>query len=561
MASEPEPSARDVAAVLTRLARLLELSGANAFKVRAVERGAQTISALGPALGVHLSNVSLGEVPGLGKGLQAMVEEIVATGGLAELSALEARFPKGVQELAAIPAVGTRRALLIFETLGIQSLGELELAAREHRLRALKGVGAATEDRILRALLHLKAPSGRCRLDVADGAANAVLGVLGLYPEVVARAVAGAVRRRVEVVDEVVLVAATAAPDVVAQRLLSTGALTRPIQPDAGRVTFDAVPGVRGVLHLVAPEKFGAALFQHTGTGAFLDATGFNALPDPTAEDEGTMERMLGVPHVPPELRSSGTGLAWVRDGTVDQLVRLEDIRGTLHNHSVATDGRHHLQAMQDAAHTLGWEYLAITEHTPSAFHARGLGPQALLRLRPEIDDANARGGTQLWLGAEVDVLEDGRLDLDDATLAQLDVVLVAIHSQLRMDAHAMTQRLLTAVRHPRVHAVAHLTGRLLLSREPCALDHAAVFAAMAQHQVALEINGDVQRMDPPVELIAQARAAGVRLLLHNDAHRVEAVRDLGYAVALARRAGVRRDEVLNTLPGPQLRAWLARRG
>lgn len=562
--------AQHVAALLRELARRRAFLSDNPFRIRAFERAASTVEKLGAEFEARLVRGTLKSVPGLGEGVLGMVDELLRTGEVQDLVAARAQVPDVLLQMVEVGGLTPRQAQQVHRELGIQTLGELEYAAHENRLLRMDGMGPALQDRVLKSL-RSGTRRGSCRLEVADASAGELCGALRLLDGVTAALPVGAVRRRCEVVERVDVLVAAASPGNLMERAVSTG-MMRQVQalgPNTAR--FEAAPGVEGTLHAVLPADLPAALLWWTGSTAHILAleprlTSVRLTADgartaagesvPFADESALYGAARVEPAPPPELREDGFYL----DHPVHRLVSLEDVQGALHNHTLRSDGRNSVSDMQEAAHALGLSYLGISEHSASATYARGLDDRGLRAQQADLLACASLPGTRLLHGVESDILEDGRLDYPDAVLDTLEFCIASVHARFRQDADRMTARLIRAVSHAAVDVLGHPTGRLLLSREPSAFDVDAVFAACARNGVAVEINGHPQRMDPSPELVRRARRAGAQLLLSADAHSVDALGNLRFAVDVARRAGLTASDVVNTQDGPAVRQWLGRR-
>ncbi|MEW5850455.1 MAG: helix-hairpin-helix domain-containing protein [Myxococcota bacterium] len=569
----PVPSAAVVADALQQLSELLELVGENPFKVRAYQRGAHAVRHLGEDFESRLRSKTLTEVENIGKSLVAAIEELVATGKLRILEEVKQKVPPGVLVLSSVPGLGPKKARQVCEELGISTLGELEYAATENRLLHLKGFGAKTQARILQALRARHATAGQCRLDVADEVVAPLLAGLSGMPQVLAACAVGQVRRRMELCHQVDLLCSAADVSALLDTLLGGTLLARPRRERADVVAFEALPGVPGVLHLVHPDDFAAAQLFQTGPEAHLRALasssqdwrlteqgarrGAERVAFPTEE---AVYAALGLPWIVPELRDDGTEVDLARAGQLPRLIEPGDLRGALHNHTTWSDGRDTARAMQQAAAALGLRYLGISDHSQSAFYARGLARDALATQREELRAASERGGCELWQGVESDILQDGSLDYPAEVLAELDFVVASIHSRFQHDAQQMTQRLVNAARNPFTDVMGHPTGRLLLSREPYAFDLVAVLEAARESGCAMELNAQPQRLDLGVEQLKLCKRMGVKVCINADAHNTRELEALRYGVSMARRAGLTAADVVNTLDADGMRAWLRQR-
>jgi DNA polymerase (family X) len=553
--------AGQVAEKLREIAAYLRLVGDNPWKARAYETAAGAVDALGPRLGELLESGRLTEAPGIGPATAAVIAEIHHTGTANRLEALHADMPPGLLELADLPGLTLRRIRALHAGLGIRDRAELHAAVEQGRLRMVKGFGPQSEDKIREALARPPPPRTptRTRLVDAREATAALLQGLAMAPGVTRAEPAGAVRRWKETVGTIRLVAAAEAPE----RALD--AFTRTRLPAAERVAGAArgrLPDGQAVeVAVVRPALFATAWVRHTAAPAHLErlevlaaARGLD-LAALEAPDEDAVYARLGLPRIPPELREDADSIAAALAGDdFADLVEIADIQGMVHCHTTHSDGRASIEQMARAAMAMGMGYLTITDHSPTASYAGGLTPERLTAQWEEIAAVQRQVDIVLLRGTESDIAADGALDYADDVLASLDVIIASIHNRLRLDEAQMTERLVRAMRLPLFKIWGHPLGRLVLKRDPIACRLEEVLDAMALAPAAVEINGDPYRLDLPPEHVRSARRRGLRFVISTDAHSVRNLENLEYGVAMARRAGVRRGEVLNTLPAAEFR-------
>lgn len=554
----------EIAAVLYEIAELLQFMGDDAFKPRAYRRAAAAVQRI-PAPVADLSRAGrLREVPSIGQAIAAKVTELVRTGRLGYLEELRRAVPPGVQALTRVPGVGGRTAMLLFRDLGIRDLDGLELAAREGRLRGVPGLGPKKESAILAALERLQQQGDWVLLGAVRALAVTLAEHLRTHPAVVQAEVAGSIRRWRELVTDIDIAVATGQPEAVLDYVTGLTIAGEVTERASDRVRMATSLGRAVEVVTAPPEGFGTLLVALTGSAAHLADLTDRGSPLtgglPAAPTEADLYSALGLPWLPPELREGRGEVEAARAGRLPSLVELGQIRGDLHCHTTASDGTASLLEMAEAARALGHSYIAICDHSRSLAIARGLTPQRLALQAEEIRELNRRWTDfRLLRGSEVDILKDGSLDFPDEVLAELDVVVASIHSQMHLSEAEQTARLLRAIRNPHVDIIGHPTGRVLLRREPYALDLDRVIAACAETGTALEISASPARLDLRDEHTRLARERGVMLVINTDAHSVHELGLLPYGVGQARRGWVERSGILNTLGLPDLLTWLAR--
>ncbi|GIW53337.1 MAG: DNA polymerase/3'-5' exonuclease PolX [Gemmatimonadales bacterium] len=558
------------------MADLLELDGANVFRVRAYRNAARVIRDLGtPLRDLAHDPKALVELPGIGTDLAAKIREILETGTFKALAELRSKFPAGLLELTRLPGLGPKRVRLLHDTLGIASLGDLRRALEEGRLEGVRGFGERSV-RKLKEELDRAATRGEKRMLLAEAEkwVNALLEHLraGGFDTVEA---AGSYRRRKETVGDLDLLVATTEGPRAIERFVSYSGVEEILAQGPTKASVRLRGGPQADLRVVHPDEYGAALCYFTGSKAHnvelrkiaqaldlkLNEYGvFSGERRVAGRTEEEVYEALGLEWIPPELREARGEIELAKRRSLPQLVELRDVRGDLHAHTNATDGKATLEEMAAAARNLGHRYLAITDHSKRVTMARGLDAERLRMQWREIDRINREaGGLILLKGVELDVLEDGELDLPDDVLAEADYVVASLHYGASRDPRENTRRLLRAVMHPLVDAIAHPTGRLLNRREPYPLDFEELARACAAEGCLLELNGSPERMDLPDHLAMAAAEEGVRFVLGTDSHAVSHLGYMSYAVAIARRAGLTKDRIVNCLDLEGLRRSLKR--
>ncbi|WP_224367100.1 DNA polymerase/3'-5' exonuclease PolX [Hyalangium versicolor] len=561
-----------VAKILRDVSLLLQLKGENAFKVRAYDTAADRLLGMTQDLAALVKEGRLQELPGIGQGLAEKISELVTTGKLGFYEDLKAEFPPGLLEILQLPDMGPKKAMALYKELNIGTVAELEQACRDGRVRQLKGFGAKSEAKILEGIAVFHRIHGKRKLlgDVLP-TVEGLLELLKAAPGVVRVCPAGSVRRRAETVADVDMLASApqAGPvlDVLANApgvavLIGKGESKCSVRMHAEDLQVD--------LRVLPDEDFATALHHFTGSKAHhvrlrglgqdkgykISEWGVHRADGTKMpiHDEADIYKLLGMQYVPPELREDTGEIEAALEGRLPQdLISLEDVRGVVHSHSTWSDGKNSLEEMARAAHAMGLQYLTVTEHSQAAIYAGGLKEDDLKRQWEEIDRVNEKlPGFRLIKGIEVDILESGALDYRDSVLEQLEVVIASIHVRHSMNEEQMTQRVLNAMDNPFLNIIGHPTGRLIHERDPYPLRMEAVLDRAAERGVVMEVNGKPARLDLKAEHVRQAMQRGVKLVVSADAHRVQDLNHLPFAVATARRGWARKGEVLNTLPAPQ---------
>jgi DNA polymerase (family 10) len=526
---------QEIADRLDSFASLLELADSNPYTARAYRRAAETIRAAPIPVADLARSGRARELRGIGPGIEARLRELVETGQIAELAELERELAPDLVGLGRYLGLGTRRSLEIARALGIRTAEELREAAGDGRLRAVPGIGPKTEARLLEALAQEPEPRPRRGLllnrarELVEGVASA----LGGEP-------AGDVRRWRDSCELLAVVCRAAKPKPVLARFAELPQIVAVVDQEERRALGVTVEGVPVELAVAEPRRFGTALLRATGSHEYVDALG----PLPDAPTEEAVYAGLGIPWCPPELREHR-----FRDEP-PTLVELGQIRGDLHCHTTWSDGRASVEEMGRAARDRGYEYLAICDHTPAVGAVRGLGPEDVRRQAEEIAAANELlAPFRVLRGIECDILPDGRLDLPDDVLAELDWVQASVHGGQRMPKREMTKRVEAALRNPYVRCLSHPKGRMINRRPENALDLERVFEVALEEQVALEVNGLPDRLDLSGEHVREALGAGVPIVCSTDAHSVRGLGNMELSLRTARRGWATPEVVLNTQP------------
>jgi DNA polymerase (family X) len=554
---------RPVAQVLSEIADLLEIKGENVFKIRAYRSAADTIAAWADPV-ARMDDAQLHELPGIGKDLAKKIRELVDTGACRFHQDLLLEFPPTILDLLRLQGVGPKTVALFYFSLNIRSVDELAAAAREGRLRELKGMGPKKEALILKAVEEREKDAGRHLLpDTTTIAAELVAYLRQQAPEAGFTPV-GSLRRGCDTCGDIDILAVGADASLM-DRFIAYPRVERVLGHGDTKSSVRILGGYQADLRLVPAESRGAAMQYFTGSkahnvvlrdravqeGLKLNEYGLFRVDDDSRvagdTEEGIYEA-LGMSWIAPELRENRGEIDAALARRLPRLVSVQDLRGDLHMHTTVTDGRDDLEAMATAAHRLGHRYIAITDHSKALAMANGLDEAAALEHAGRVRALNGRfEGLTLLAGIECDILADGRLDLAADCLAQLDIVVASVHSHFSQDEAQMTERILKALECPWVDVLGHPTGRLLLKRDPFKIDFEAVTRAAVAQGVALEINCQVDRLDLNDAHARLAHERGVPIVISTDAHSAAALKNLQWGVQVARRAWLSPDAVLNT--------------
>lgn len=565
-----------IADIFDEIADLLEFQGSNPFRVRAYRNGARIIRDLPEPLTAVLADASrkLTDLEGIGKDLAEKIQTLVETGELRQYQELLEQVPATVLDMMRVPGLGPKKAAALYKELNIATLDQLKAACEAQQVRQLKGFGAKTEQTILHGISIAAAANERVYWAEADEVAQDIRTHLSSCPSITQLELAGSYRRGKETVGDLdILVVSQDAAEVM-NRLAEYPDLSDVIGRGDTKMSIRTHKGLQVDVRVVPAESFGAALQYFTGSkdhnvvvrglakqrGLKINEYGVYRIDgDEEVYVAGATEEevyaTLDLPYFPPELRESRREFEWAAAGELPELITVDDIRGDLHMHTTATDGRATLEEMVAAARERGLSYIAITDHSQRVSMARGLDAKRVLAQWKEIDALNkALDGKFIVLkGIECDILEAGGMDLPDDVLAQADFVLASIHYGQQQSRDQITQRILGAIENPTVTAIAHPTGRILNRREAYEVDIDAVFSAAAKHGKLLELNANPARLDLHDVHCAAAKAHGIPIVINTDAHSIDGLDCMRYGILQARRAGLTKQDVANTRTWPQL--------
>ena len=575
-----------VADILNEIGLLLELKGENPFKTRAYANGARVMESLAEPLEKIVAEQRLGELKGFGDALQTKVTELVTTGRLKYYEELKASVPAGLLEMIEIPGVGPKKVKALHDQLGIDSVARLEAACQAGQVAALSGFGEKTQTKILEGIAFKRQFASKFHLHDAFAAAEPILEALRQHPAVIRCSTAGSLRRGKEIVGDLDFLASSKLPAEVIAAFVNLPGILKVIAQGETKASVNLEAGLQADLRVVSDAEFPFALHYFTGSkehnivmrqrasdrGLRLNEYGLFKSAEETRDPArlvkcATEEQIfgeLGLEPVPPELREDRGEFAAAENGTLPRLLEWTELKGSLHNHSNWSDGHQTLQEIATMALELGFDYWAITDHSQSSFQANGLKPDRLRKQLTEVDDLNRwladeDHGFRLLTGSEVDILTAGKLDFDDELLARLDVVVASIHQGFTASEAEMTKRIIKAAENPNVHMLGHLTGRLLLEREPYAVNQQAVIDACAETGTWIELNANPWRFDMDWRLWPYAKSKGVKCVINCDAHRASHAGFLRLGAGIARKGWLEKGDVINTLSLAKLAAALKR--
>jgi DNA polymerase (family X) len=576
-----------VAGILEQIATLLELKGENPFKSRAYQTAARTLEQMTEPLEQVVAAGRLGEVKGIGEGIQKKIVELVTTGRLGYYEELKASTPPGLLLMLEIPGLGPKKIKALHDELGVETVEQLEKACHDGKIAVLKGFGEKTQANISQGIERRRTYASKHLLRDCLLLADSILEEFRAHPDVIRCSSAGSLRRHCEVLGDIDLLASSKDPAEVLGFFVSQPRVLNVIARGDTKASVLLEGGIQADLRVVSDREFPAALLYFTGNkqhnivlrqraierGLRLNEYGLFRSEvetrDPklrvAADTEGDLYHELGLHYIPPEMREDMGEIALAEQGPVPRLLEWSDLKGSLHNHSTWSDGHQSIEEIARAMRELGLAYWAITDHSKSSYQANGLDANRLRQQLVEVRRVNelmAQDGVEFRLltGVEVDILKDGSLDLPDGLLAELDVVVASLHQSSSQSEAENTRRLIAAARHPQVHMLGHLTGRLLLEREPYPVDQRAVIAACAEAGTWIELNSHPLRFDLDWRLWFYARSLGVKCVINCDAHRFEHAGFLRLGAGIARKAGLSKADVVNTLPLKSLRKELARK-
>ena len=572
---------KEIARILWETADLMEIAGEDSFRIRSYRNGATAIEGHPERVADILKNPErkVTEIPGIGKGLAVVLQEICDRRSCERRDILLKKFPPGALEFLKIQGLGPKSIALLFEHYKVGTIDELEKLCIEQKLRVLPRMGAKLEEKVLKSIAQYRQRTGRYLLSYAEGVAGELAAYLGETPGIEQISTAGSLRRGRETVGDLDLLVTGPAAGEVLERFVHFPKVDELLA--RGENKASATVGHEGLqvdVRALPRESFGAAMQYFTGSkdhnvavrtravkmGFKLSEYGLYRSADDTkvaGETEAGVYEALGLRWIPPEMRENLGEIELAAEGRLPELVELSQIRGDVHMHTTETDGRATLEEMAAACRARGYEYMAITDHSKSLAMTLGLDEARAVAFAARVRQLNRDGlGIRIFSGLECDILKDGAMDLATGALAELDIVIASVHSHMSMEYAEMTDRLLRALECPAVRVLGHPTGRILLHRDAYPFDFERVVDAAVRRGVWLEINASPERLDLSAPMIRTAKARGARFIISTDAHHPKHLNNLKYGVITARRGWLAPADVMNTLPVDAFAAALAAR-
>lgn len=556
----------EIVAVLAQMAVLLELKGENPFKVRAYENAARALENLAEDIDALIREEKLTTIKGIGRNLADHIAELSKTGRLKEYERLKANIPEDVIQMLAIPGLGPKRVRTLWEEYRVKSVGELEMACQRHMIESIPGFGEKMREKILAGIAMLKRFSGKRLFAEGYFYAEEVHGLIKKWPEVIRSEIAGSIRRRKEIIQDIDILVATKEPETVMRKFVSLPIVDSVVAKGETKSEVILKSGIQCDLRAVSEKEYPFALYYFTGSkehnvamrviakagGIKMNEYGLfkgdseRSIP---CKDEKEIFGVFGMDYVEPELREDMGEVEAAKNKKLPKLVKADDLKGLVHCHSNYTDGENSIEELATAAKKMGYEYIVICDHSKAVTVANGMRPADVNRQHKEIDALNKKlKGIRVIKGIECDILADGSMDFNDDLLATFEVVIGAVHSRFGMSKEDMTKRIVTALSNPDVDILAHPTGRLLLSRDGYEVDMDAVINAAAKYKKIIEINCHPQRLDLEWRLCKRAKEKGVKFVICPDAHAIESFSDVQYGINIARKGWLEKGDVINCL-------------
>ena len=566
-----------IAGVLERIAILLELKAENPFKIRAYTNAARAIETFGGNVSNFQDEEAVGKIPGIGKSIALKIKELAATGSLKYLEELSSEFPTGIMELFSLPGLGAKKIKALYDQLGISSIEHLQKACEDGRVAELPGFGQTTQQKLCESIAKRAAHVGSFQFGQVAAEAETMRSDLAAHNSVLQVDIAGSYRRRKEILHDLDLLVATKEPEAIMKFFVSHRLVESVIAQGPTKSSLRLRSGVQCDLRVVSTAEYPFALAYFTGNkehnielrsralqrGWTLNEYRLAPVPVdskakkkrpirkiPKVRDEAGLYRAVDLDFIPPELRENWGEFEAAEKHSLPKLIEKENLRGTFHCHTTASDGHNSVEEMAAAAQELGLEYLGIADHSRSSIQAHGIDETKLRSQIATIRKLNKNfRGFRLFAGVECDILRDGSLDFSDKVLSQLDYVITSVHSVFNLSEAEMTRRVIHAIENPLVTMLAHPTGRLLLKREPYQIEIPAVLDAAARTGTWIELNAAPKRLDLDWRWWPRAKQKGVKCVINPDAHRTERLQDLWFGIGIARKGWLIKDDVMNCLP------------
>jgi DNA polymerase (family 10) len=561
---------REFARLLSETADLMEIAAEDGFRIRSYRNAAAAILGYPERVDdiLHNPERKVTEIPGIGKGLASVLEELSTRGSFERRDQLLEKYPPTALELLKIQGLGPKSIALLFEHYRVSTVDDLEKICLEQKLRELPRMGAKLEEKVLRSIAQYRKSAGRFLLSFGSAAAASLIEYLAKIPKLDQLSVAGSVRRGKETIGDVDLIVTGASAPQALDAFTKHPGVSEVLGKGENKASVRfGVEGLQVDLRALPAAHYGAAMQYFTGSkehnvtlrtraqkmGLTLNEYGLYRVESNelvAGETEDGIYAALGLPWIPPELRENSGEIEAALEGRLPRLVELSDMRGDLHMHTTETDGRASLQEMAEAARAMGYEYVAITDHSKALAMANGLDEQRVVDFAKRVREINRGGlGIHIFSGLECDIRRDGTMDIAEDALAELDFVIGSVHSHMNLEPSEMTDRLLRAVESPSVRVLGHPTGRLLLHRDGFAFDFDKVVAAAVKHGVRLEVNASPERLDLYGPLLRSAKAKGAKFTIATDAHHPRHLANMRFGVTMARRGWLEAGDILNTLP------------
>ncbi|MBI1976386.1 MAG: DNA polymerase/3'-5' exonuclease PolX [Candidatus Omnitrophica bacterium] len=566
---------KQVAEILEEIGTLLELKGEISFKFQAYFRAARSIDALTDEIDVYVKEGRLREIPGVGEGLAEKITELVTTGKLKYLEELKKSFPESLFQLLQIQGLGPKKVKVLYEKLKIKSVADLEKAARAGTLSNLDGFGEKTSENILKGIEHLKKHSGYSLYSNALAEAEKIITHLSKHPKTIRISIAGSLRRHKEIIRDLDILVSSKNPEAIMETFTTLDSVETVTAKGETKSSVLLKSGIQVDLRVVTDTEFPYALHHFTGSKEHNTAmrarakqmemkmNEYGLFKEPSdklipCKDEEEIFEKLDLSYIPPELRENMGEIEAGARRAVPLLIEEKDIRGVFHTHSLYSDGAATIEDMAKEAQRLGLKYIGLSDHSRSAAYAHGMEPERIKKQWKEIDEINKRlKGIRILKGSEVDILGDGSLDYDNAILAELDFVIVSVHSRFTMSETEMTKRIIKAIQNKYTTMLGHMTGRLLLGREGYHINHKEIFQAAKDYGVIIELNANPHRFDVDWRYGRDLKELEIKVSINPDAHKVDGIADYRFGVGIARKGWLEKKDVFNTMGLEQIMKFL----